>query len=155
MGDEEKFEKGKSYIEGKEVLSTKEEKVPVDKPLIEPEAKKKKKRKKPKKTLELSDIKIPLALLVMSITDSIGGKWVATDKELKDIEDGFNLWVEYRFAVLQKLAPELVLVVPIINYLRPRMMQRKEIKTIQDRTLKVEEIPKDKAKKDALKDLKD
>ena len=137
-------EKPEFSLEGEEVPPKEEIKVPKDKPIgVDtgimqdiPEPKKKRKRKPKKKGLELSDIKIPLGLLVMTITDGIGGKWVATNKELKDIEDGFNMWVELRLPILQKFAPELVLLIPIANYLTPRLRRGDVIKP--------KEIPKDK-----------
>ena len=130
-------------IEGQRLPESKDIKIPVDKPMLEPieeEKKKRKRRKTKKKGVELSDIKIPLALLVLSLTEAIGGKWTATEKEAVDIENGFNTWVELRLPILQKFAPELVLLIPIGNYLFPRTF-RKPIP--EEKKTKIEKDKKD------------
>jgi len=103
-------------------------KVDLDKVIVEPELEPKvetrgrKKGSKYKKKLNLEDVELPIAILLINLSQSIATarndtRWTMTQIEAEQIQDGLKNWIEYRLPMLEKFYPEICLFVPISIYL--------------------------------------
>jgi hypothetical protein len=87
-------------------------------------ADRKKEPKDEKDLLADHSFDIPVGRLIKELTLWLAKKnkkWEASKDEIGEIEEGFNKWLELRLPQLEKLEPEMYLLVPVVAYLMRRV----------------------------------
>jgi len=72
----------------------------------------------------MPSFELPVGLLIREVTIWLAKKnkkWEASKSEISEIEDGFNKWLEHRLPQLEKLEPEMYLLLPIVAYVMRRI----------------------------------
>lgn len=87
--------------------------------------------KKAKADIDLSEVKIPFASILVDISRGIANRkgdnrYVMMESEGKAIEDAFAIWISYRAPIIAPVMPEVILLMPILAYILRVSISEKE-----------------------------